>query len=194
VSWRWKASWSCERRHSSRGDVGSRASVGPFASRVSPREVGRADDSGCPKLAEEGNVSFACAPKRMHRRTHERSSLAHGRTRPSLGPSTRAASSRESENGTIRHHGWANPRKWEEPALGSVGRTQRGSPRVDAPLKGSRSTRQKRKEVEASVPARIKSPKVGLPARRVSVAEVGRRRLASNKLGTRALKRAVRVE
>jgi len=28
--------------------------------------------------------------KRMHRRTHERSSLAHGRTRPSLGPSTRA--------------------------------------------------------------------------------------------------------
>jgi len=29
-----------------------------------------------------------------------------------------------------RHHGWANPRKWEEPALGSDERTWRGSPRV----------------------------------------------------------------
>jgi hypothetical protein len=52
----------------------------------------------------------------------------------------------------------------------------------------------KRKEVEASVPARIKSP--GWVARTSirQVAEVGRRRLASNKLGKRAPKRAVRVE
>jgi hypothetical protein len=42
--------------------------------------------------------------------------------------------SRERER-TIRHHGWANPRKWEEPALGPDGRTQRGSPRVDAPAR-----------------------------------------------------------
>jgi hypothetical protein len=49
--------------------------------------------------------------------------------------------------------------------------------------------RQKRKEVEASVPARIKSP--GLVARTsLSVAEVGRRRLVSNTLGKRAPKRA----
>jgi hypothetical protein len=134
ASWRWKTSWSCERRHSSRGDVGSRASVGPFASRASPREVGRADDSGCPEVAEEGNV-VRMRPKRMHRRTHERSSLAHGSTRPSLGPSTRAASSSRERGRTIRHHGWANPRKWEEPALGPDGRTQRGSPRVDAPAR-----------------------------------------------------------
>jgi hypothetical protein len=55
--------------------------------------------------------------------------------------------------------------------------------------------RKKRKEVEASVPARIESP--GLVARtskKKAVAEVGRRRLASNKLGKRAPKRAVRVE
>jgi hypothetical protein len=52
---------------------------------------------------------------------------------------------------------------------------------------------EKRKEVEASVPARITSP--GLVARTsLYVAEIGRRRLASNKLGKRAPKRAVRVE
>jgi len=49
--------------------------------------------------------------------------------------------------------------------------------------------RQKRKEVEASVPARIKSS--GLVARTsLYVAEVGRRRPVSNKLGKRAPKRA----
>jgi len=32
----------------------------------------------------------------------------------------------------FRHHGWANPRKWEEPTLGSDVRTLRGSPRVTA--------------------------------------------------------------
>jgi len=53
--------------------------------------------------------------------------------------------------------------------------------------------RQTRKEVEASVPTRIKSP--GLVARTsLYVAEVGRRRLVSNKLGKRAPKRAARVE
>jgi hypothetical protein len=65
--------------------------------------------------------------------------------------------------------------------------------RVSPLPRGSRVSRQKRKEVEASVPARIKSP--GLVARTsCSVAEVGRRRLASNKLGIRAPKRAARVE
>jgi len=58
----------------------------------------------------------------------------------------------------LRHHGWANPRKWEEPALGSDGRTQRGSPRVTASARKRAWHVEKRKEVEASVPARIKSP------------------------------------
>jgi hypothetical protein len=55
--------------------------------------------------------------------------------------------------------------------------------------KGGSTARKKRKEVEASVPARITSP--GLVARTsLYVAEVGRRRLVSNKLGKRAPKRA----
>lgn len=63
-----------------------------------------------------------------------------------------------------RHHGWASSRKREEPALGS-------SPLDDARLaachrsrKGEGVTRQKRREIEVSVPARIaRSP--GLVAR-----------------------------
>jgi hypothetical protein len=52
---------------------------------------------------------------------------------------------------------------------------------------------EKRKEIEVSVPARIKSS--GQVARTsLNVAEVGRQGLASNKLGKRAPKRAVRVE
>jgi len=68
-------------------------------------------------------------------------------------------------------------------------RTERGSPRVHRSRKGGGMARQRRKEVEASVPARIKSS--GLVARAsLYVAEVGRRRLVSNKLGKRAPKRA----
>jgi hypothetical protein len=52
-------------------------------------------------------------------------------------------------------------------------------------------TRKKRKKVEAFVPVRNERARVWLPARRnVVVAEVGRRRLVSNKLGKRAPKRA----
>jgi len=54
--------------------------------------------------------------------------------------------------------------------------------------------RKKRKEVEASVPARIEELGFGCPHVVSAVAEVGRRRLASNKLGKRAPKRADRVE
>jgi hypothetical protein len=53
---------------------------------------------------------------------------------------------------------------------------------------------EKRKEVEASVPARIVELGFGCPHVESSVAEVGRRRLVSHKLGKRAPKRAVRVE
>jgi hypothetical protein len=59
--------------------------------------------------------------------------------------------------------------------------------------KGEGVARQKRKEVEASVPARIERARVPC-SYVVVVAEVVRRRLASNKLGKRAPKRAVRVE
>lgn len=33
---------------------------------------------------------------------------------------------------SVRHHGWANPREWEEPSLGSVEWTERDSPRDTA--------------------------------------------------------------
>jgi hypothetical protein len=60
--------------------------------------------------------------------------------------------------------------------------------------KGDCVPRQKRKEVEASVPARTRELGFGCPHVDRYVAEVGRRRLASNKLGKRAPKRAVWVE
>lgn len=76
--------------------------------------------------APRRGTSSACATKRMHP-TQAREIVACAReTRPSLGPLTRArrsslCTSRSNPlvvRRSIRHHGWANPRKWEEPALG----------------------------------------------------------------------------
>jgi len=53
-----------------------------------------------------------------------------------------------------------------------------------------RDTSKKRREIEVSVPARIEESGFGCPHVVNAVAEVGRRRLVSNKLGKRALKRA----
>jgi len=92
----------------------------------------------------------------------------------------------------FRYHGWANPRKWEEPALGPDGRTQRGSPRVTALARELRGTFDK-EGGRGLRPCEDHEPGFVL-VRRVSVAEVGRRPLVSNKLGKRAPKRAVRVE
>jgi hypothetical protein len=54
--------------------------------------------------------------------------------------------------------------------------------------------RKKRKKVEAFVPARIRELWFGCPHVVMQVAEVGRRRLVSNKLGKRIPKRIDRVE
>jgi hypothetical protein len=146
-------------------------------------------------------TSSAYATKRMHP-PHAREIVACAKgTRPSLGPSTRACRSSLCTCGAIRsvvgrsrrHHGWASPRKWEEPALGPHERTERGSPRVTA------SARENACHVRKGRRSRPPSPRghesSGLVARTsIVVAEVGRRRLASNKLGKRAPKRAVRVE
>jgi hypothetical protein len=78
-----------------------------------------------------------------------------------------------------------------------AGRTGTGAFRADVARLAARHrfrkeegvARKRRKEVEASVPARIEE--LGFAARRSNaVAEVGRRRLVSNKLGKRAPKRA----
>jgi hypothetical protein len=72
-----------------------------------------------------------------------------------------------------------------------VGADGRSAARHVSPLPQGRGrdTKKKRKEVEASVPARAEESRVWLLARRLNVAEVGRRRLVSNKLGKRVPKR-----
>jgi hypothetical protein len=74
-------------------------------------------------------TSSACATKRMHS-MDATITASHSRTRPSLGPEARARRSslctaaQASVVGRLtRYHGWANPRKWEKPALGSSERT-----------------------------------------------------------------------
>lgn len=118
-------------------------------------------------------------------------------TRPSLGPSTRARQSSLCTAGAILgggaskwHRGWANPRKWEKPAPGPSRMDGARLAACHPLLQGRVLARWKRMEVEASLPARIARARVWLPARRIVVAEVGRRRLASNRLGKRAPKRA----
>jgi len=70
----------------------------------------------------------------------------------------------------------------------------RSAARRESPLPQGRGViRQNRKGVVASVPARIVSSG-SCPHVVMHVAEVGRRRLVSNKLGKRAPKRADRVE
>jgi len=86
-----------------------------------------------------------------------------------------------------RYHGWANPREREEPALGPDGWTlaarrvsplPRGRGRGTSEKEGGRGLRPC-EDSRARVRARTSC----------SVAEVGRRPLASNKLGNRAPKR-----
>jgi len=131
-------------------------------------------------------------------RRHERSSHAHtGRVLrsvlrpvhvdPHYAPQAQASEVRRSEE----HRGRANLRKREEPAPG-LGRTD--GARLAACHRSRKgegvARRKKRKEIEVSVPARIQELGSSCPHVEVAVAEVGRRRLVSNKLGKRAPKRA----
>jgi len=160
----------------------------------------RAGDSGCPKAAEEGNVVGMRVKSACTRRRHERSLHA-------LGDASFARSFDPCTSILTMHRG-SNPRWWgarggitagqttqvEEPALGPKRTDGARLAACHRFRKGAAWHERRRKEVEASVPCEDpKSP--GLVARTsVVVAEVGRRRLASNKLGKRAPKRAVRVE
>jgi hypothetical protein len=62
---------------------------------------------------------------------------------------------------SLRHHGWANPRKWEEPALGSGVSDVARLAAWHRFRKEEGVSRQNRKEVEASVPARKSGVPVG---------------------------------
>jgi hypothetical protein len=130
----------------------------------------RADDSGCPKDAEEGNaVSMRDLCVCTHHR-HERSCMRLG-TRPSLGPSTRA---RRSSLCSVGNYGGEALTKASR--LGKLAKARgtstgafgngRSAARHVSPLPQGRGrdSVKKRKEIEVSVPARIvKSP--GLVAR-----------------------------
>jgi len=122
------------------------------------------------RYAEEGNVVgmrlYAYAPGLAYAKSvHDASG-----TRPSLGPSTRARQSSLCSGATAsevrrtnRHHGWANPREWEQPSLGPVRTDDARLAACHRFHKEEGVARQKRKEVEASVPARVESR--GLVAR-----------------------------
>jgi hypothetical protein len=118
-------------------------------------------------------------------------------TRPSLGPSTRARqSSLHTAGAILGGEAFAKASRLGNPA--QVGETSTGATRMDGARlatsqrfrKEESLARKKRMEVEASLPARIGRARVWLPARRIVVAEVGRRHLTPNKLGKRAPKRA----
>ena len=91
-------------------------------------------------------------------------------TRPSLGPSTRArrsslcSAAQASEVGRRRgHHGWANSRKREEPALGPSSSDVARLAVCHRSRKGESVAHQKREEIEVSAPARIVEPGFGCP-------------------------------
>jgi len=185
-----KAAFFAERRRNA--DLGRSVVL----SRVSPRGRAARRRQRMSGGRRGGERRRACATKRMHRRTVERSTRASGRRvlRSVLRPVR------------VDPHYARTPQgvSWWGVRIGitagqtrASGRNQHwgrtdGRSRLAAchrSREGEGVARQKRKEVEASVPARIESS--GSCSHVVfSVAEVGRRRLASNKLGTRAPKRA----
>jgi len=88
-------------------------------------------DNGCSEGAEEGNV-VGLSPSKgqaLDARAIAKTPLAPQKTRPSLGPLTRARRSPLHTGGETRsvvarsrrYRGRANPRKWEEPAAGPLG-------------------------------------------------------------------------
>jgi hypothetical protein len=83
-----------------------------------------------------------------------------------------------------RHHGWANPRKREEPALGSE-RTDGARLAVCHRFRKGEAWHVEEKEGGRGLrPCEDQESRFGCPHVESVVAEVGRRRLASNKLGT----------
>jgi hypothetical protein len=95
---------------------------------------------------------------------------SRSRTRPSLGPLTRArrsslctAAQASVVGRSTRHHGWANPRKWEKPALGSSERTERGSPRVTLSCKGEGVTRREKEGDQGLRPCEDQESGSGCP-------------------------------
>jgi hypothetical protein len=131
------------------------------------------------------------------RRRHERSSHALGDASfaRSFDPCTSILTMHLGRNPSVVrqsrwHHGWANLRKQEEPALGpSRMDGARLAPCPPLPQGRERGTEEK-DGGRGLPPCEDGRARVWLPARRIVVAEVGRRRLVLNTLGKRAPKRA----
>jgi hypothetical protein len=125
------------------------------------RGIERAGDSGCPKVAQEGNAVGLRHFKRRHRTQATGHRRMHHGTRPSLGPSTRA---RQSSLCTVRATGGGGALT-EASRLGKpaqAGGTSTGVIEADVARlaayhrsrKGEAWCEKKRKAVEAVVPAR----------------------------------------
>jgi len=120
--------------------------------------------------APRRGTSSASATKRMQPQ-HAREIVRAMVTRPSLGPEARARqSSLRTGRASVRWWGERESITAGQPRVtgrnqhwGCHGRTERGSPHVTAPEREAAWRVEKRKEVEASVPARIKGS--GLVAR-----------------------------
>ena len=143
-------------------------------------------------------TSSACATKRMHGAPAPSCSCSEDASfTRSFDPRTSILTKhRDASFGggaTVRHHGWANPCKREEPALGP-GRADVA--RLAACHRFRKEGGVARTEKEGDRGLRpCEDQELGSGCSHVVVvAEIGRRRLVSNKLGKRAPKRAVRVE
>jgi hypothetical protein len=182
-----------------RGALSERGSWSARKAVVVPPRRRRADDSGCPSDAEEGNAVWHAQPTHVHpaqaRKTVPalRRRVLHSVRRP-VHVNPHYASGASSMVGRWRwHRGWANHASGRNQHRGHRKRTERGSPRVDAPAReAARHVREGRRSRPPSL--RGSRARVWLLARRMYVAEVRRRRMVSNTLGKRAPKRAARVE
>lgn len=167
------------------------------AQRVSSRGDRRAGDNGCLKAAEEGNVrphapSSVCNPhgRGPKARTRAGGRVLHSVLQPVL------ANPRYASRRKPRWRGGGSASRLGKP--GRPGGTNTGASSTNEaqlvtrdPPERERVAGKKRKEIEVSVPTRTReSSWSGCPHVELSVAEVGRRRLVSNKLGKRAPKRA----
>jgi hypothetical protein len=133
--------------------------------RVSPRSGRRADDSGCPEGAEEGNAVAHAPQSTCTRRRHEKSRMCSGDasfTR-SFDPCTSILTTHP--GASLGGEAFTSTSRLGKPT--QVGGTSTGVGEADGARLAACPSRaqarglgmfKKRKEVEASVPARIKSP------------------------------------
>jgi hypothetical protein len=161
---------------------------------VPPRRAGTTGDKGCSSGAEEGNVVGPRPKIRGQPMRGRRNALAPGDASfaRSGGPCTSivaqlTAGNRRGVTHASRHRGRASLGNQERTGTG-VAESGRSAARRVSPPARERAVREKRKTVAAVVPSRSRESGSKCP-HVVAVAEVVRRRLASNTLARSAPKR-----